>query len=66
MGDLESHRKVINIIIFYAKVCIHLAIIEENSPNFFFFKNYIKRAYDTEKYKATVNNTTTKFDKEWA
>ena len=66
MGDLEIHHNVSNLIILYGKVCIHLAKIKEISPNFFFLKNYITRAYDTEKYKATFNNKTTKFDKKWA
>ena len=39
----------------YGKVCIHLAKNKEISPNFFFLKNYIKVAYATEKYKATVD-----------
>ena len=65
MGDFESQHKVINLIILYGKVCIHLAKIKEISPNFFFLRNYSKRAYDTEKYKATVNNMSTKFVKEW-
>ena len=66
MGDLETHHKVINLIILNGNVCIHLTRIREIAPNFFFLKTYMKRTYDTEKYKATINNTTTKFDKEWA
>ena len=55
MGDLNSHHKVIDLIISYDKVCIHLAKIKEISINFIFLKNYIKQVYDTEKYKAIVN-----------
>ena len=47
-------------------VCIHLAKVKEISPKFFFLRKYTKRAYDTDKYKATVNNKITNFDKEWA
>ena len=53
MGDLESHCEVIDLIILYGKICIHLARIKDISPNFefFFLKHHIQRAYDTEKYK---------------
>ena len=44
MGELEHQHKVINRIISYGKVCIHLAKIKEISPNLFFLRNYIKRA----------------------
>ena len=66
MGDIESHHKIINLIILYGKVYIHLSKNKEISPHFFFLRNYSKRAYDTEKYKVTVSTETAKFDKEWA
>ena len=53
MGVMEHNNKVINIMMLYAKVSIHLATINDKVPIFFSLKNVFKKVYDVEMYKAT-------------
>ena len=64
MGNPGNRHKIVNFIILYSNVCLHLAEIKKIYPNFFFLN--IKRANDIENYKATVCNKTAEFDKKWA